>query len=69
MRKAILVMLLAVVSSSASAAWVKVSISEAGTGYVDPATIRKTGDKVTMSEMTDYKIVPDTTFPYKSVKR
>ena len=69
MRKATLAVLLAVVCGSATAAWVKVSVSEAGTGYVDPATIRRTGDKVTMSELTDYKIVPDTNFPYRSVKR
>jgi hypothetical protein len=69
MRKIALMMLLAVVCGSATAAWVKVSVSDAGTGYVDPATIRRTGDKITMTELTDYKIVPDATLPYKSVKR
>jgi len=69
MRSAISAMLLAVVSAGASAAWVKVSVSDAGSTYVDTATIRRAGDIVTMSEMTDYKIVADPTFAYKSVRR
>jgi len=69
-RKTILVLLLAVVSSSASAEWVRVSVSDAGNTYVDPATILRAGDKATMSEMTDYKqIIADSEFPYRSVKR
>ena len=62
-------MLPALVSASASAAWVMVSVSAAGSTYVDTATIRRVGDIVTMSEMTDYKIVADSTYAYKSVRR
>ena len=69
MRKVILVMLLTFVSASASAAWVKVSVSDAGDTYVEPATIRRAGDKVTMSELMDYKIVVDPNLSYKSAKR
>jgi hypothetical protein len=61
--------LLAVVSSSAAAEWVKVSVSAAGNTYVDTATILKAGDKVKMWKLMDYKIVADPNSPYKSVKR
>ena len=61
--------LLAIVSASASAAWVKVSVSGAGNTYVDTATIRRAGDIVTMSEMTDYKIEANPTFADQSVRR
>lgn len=74
MRKAILMMLLAVVSSSAMAEWVVVTRSENGanTVYVDPATIRKAGNKVKMWELFDYKTmqaqVSNRGLPYMSSK-
>jgi len=52
MRKAIL-LILAVVSSSALAEWAQVSTGKAETHYADPATILKVGNKVKMSDMTD----------------
>src|SRR5665647_2349544 len=58
MHKAILMMLLAVVSSSATAEWVGVSGDEAGTFtvYVNPATIRRAdNNKVKMWDLYDYK--------------
>ena len=57
MRKAILMMLLAVVSSSAMAEWVEVSGDEGGTFsvYANPATIRWTDHKVKMWDLYDYK--------------
>jgi len=48
MPKAILIILLTVVSSSAMAEWVKVSEDKLVTAYADPTTIRKLGDKVKM---------------------
>jgi hypothetical protein len=60
---------LPVVSGSASAAWVKVSVSDAGGTYVDTATIRRAGDFVKMSGMTYYKIVADPPLAYKPVQR
>src|SRR5579862_2795894 len=69
MQKAILILSLAPICSYASAAWVRVSVSEAGNTYVDTATILRAGEIVTMSEMTDYKIVADPNFAYKSVRR
>jgi hypothetical protein len=69
MHRAFLAILLAVVSSTSSADWIMTSESEAGTTYVDPATLRKAGVKATMWELTDYKIVPDRVNPYQSVKR
>jgi hypothetical protein len=69
MRNVVMAMLLAVASGNATAEWMRVSESAAGTGYADPRTIRKTGDSVTMWEMTNYKIVPDKDNPYQSVKR
>ena len=57
MHKAILMILLAVVSSSAMAEWVEVAESEAGTfiAYTDPATIQKTDNIVHMLVLIDYK--------------
>lgn len=55
MRKAVLAMMLAVVSSGATAAWLDVGDTEAVTAYVDPATIRKAGNVVTMWDLLDYK--------------
>jgi hypothetical protein len=48
MRKPILMMLLAVVSSSAAAEWVELGSNEISTAYSDPATIRRNGDMVKM---------------------
>jgi len=59
MRKTIFMMLLAVVSSSATAEWVEVSKSETVTVYADPATIRKAGDMVKMWTLSDYKTPDD----------
>lgn len=55
MRKAILMMLLAVVSSSAMARWVKVAGNETNTTYADSATIRKAGNMAKMWSVFDYK--------------
>jgi len=57
MRKIILMMLLAAASGSVAAEWVKVSGNddEIATVYVDPATVRKTGHRVTMWSLFDYK--------------
>ena len=69
MRNAVVLVLLLSISTGANAAWTKASESTAGTGYVDPATIFRSADKVTMWELTDYRVVPDQNNPYKSVKR
>jgi len=53
MRKAILMMLLAVVSGSAVAEWVVVGRTETRTVYIDPATIRKAGNRVKMWSLDD----------------
>ncbi len=57
MKKLLLTLLLAVVSSSAMAEWVEVAESEAGTfiAYTDPATIQKTDNIVHMLVLIDYK--------------
>ena len=47
--------MLAVVSSSAMAEWVKVSEDKLVTVYADPTTIRKLGNKVKMWVLVDYK--------------
>ena len=54
MHKVILMMLLAVVSSSAMAKWVKVSEDKLVAAYADPTTIRKSGNKVKMWVLWDY---------------
>lgn len=57
MHKAMLIMLLTVVSSSAAAEWVEVGTDDTGTItiYADPATIRRSGDKVRMWHLYDYQ--------------
>ncbi len=60
MRKLIVLMLLAMVSSGAAAAWVKIgSVSSSGgyDVYVDRTTIRRSGNMVKMRHMFDYKTV------------
>ena len=57
MYKTILMLLLAVVSNSAVAKWVEVDTSRRVglTTYADPNTIRKSGNKVEMWVLYDYK--------------
>jgi hypothetical protein len=57
MLKAIFMMLLAVVSSSATAKWVEVDNYDKVTNYVDFATIHRTGDVAKMWILLDYKTV------------
>jgi len=59
MHKAILMMLLAVVSSSAMAKWTAVNEDKESIQYVDLATIRKSGNKVKMWGLRDYKSVQE----------
>ena len=60
MRKAILMMLLAVVSNSAVAGWVVIGDGESVTIYANPSTIRTGGNKVKMWYLSDYKIAKTT---------
>jgi hypothetical protein len=55
MRKAVLTMLLAVVSSGAAAEWVVAGNTETTTIYADPATISKAGDTVKLWVLFDLK--------------
>lgn len=55
MCKTILMMLLAVASSSAMAKLVEIGSDESITIYADLATIRRVGDKVVMWEVGDFK--------------
>jgi hypothetical protein len=55
MRKIILMMLLAVVSSNAMAEWVAVGEDKIQTVYANPATIRKDENKVKFWGMFDFK--------------
>jgi len=69
MHKAILIMLLAVVSSSAMAEWVKVDEDKLVTAYADPTTIRKSGNKVKMWALWDYSTAQEgKSKPYMSVR-
>jgi len=71
MHKAILMLLLAVVSSSAMAGWVEVDTSRRVglTTYADPNTIRKSGNKVEMWVLYDYKTEQtNARKPYMSIK-
>jgi len=55
MKKLPIILLLAVLSTSAMAEWVPINDNDISTYYVDPATIRKAGNKVRMWSMDDYK--------------
>jgi hypothetical protein len=70
MRKALLILLLAVVSNSAVAEWVQVGGNETAITYADPATIRKAGNVVTMWRLLDYTKARgiEGIKPYASVK-
>lgn len=61
MRKAILVVLLAVVSSSVMAEWVGIDVNHDGSYgvFADPATIIRAGSKVKMWTLNDYKTVSE----------
>ncbi len=69
MRNAMVACALAATSGAAAADWVMANASAAANVYVDPATVLRTGDRSTMMELSDYKLVPDAAHPYKSVKR
>lgn len=56
-RTAILMMLLAVVSNSAAADWLRLGSNGEGISYADPATIRKAGDRVKMWDLADFKAI------------
>ena len=60
MKKLLLTLMLSVVSSSAMAEWVAIGTSADGTFYVDPATIRKSGNKVKMWRLIDFNSVQET---------
>ena len=69
MRKAILMVLLAGVSSSAAAEWVAVGGGETSTAYAEPATIRRAGNTVKMWSLLDFeKARVSATHVYMSVK-
>ena len=57
MRKTMLAMLLAAVSSGAAAAWVAVSDTHRFITFADPATISKAGNMVTMWDLLDYRMI------------
>jgi hypothetical protein len=72
MRKTILMLLLAIVSSSAMAEWVKVGGSTDGTltVYAIPSSIRKVGSKAKIWTLGDYKVAKDSGMgnQYRSTK-
>ena len=60
MKNLVLILILAVVSSSAMAEWIPVVTNDTGTiTYVDPATARKASNKVKIWELVDYKTVQE----------
>lgn len=59
LRKAVLMILLAVVSSSAMAEWGLISGDADGNVFTDSATIRRVDNKVKMWRLVDYKIAQD----------
>jgi hypothetical protein len=69
-RKTIYVLLLAAVSSSAMAEWVKVGSNETDTLYADPSTIRWADNTAKMWALNDFKVTqrPHEREPFKSEK-
>jgi len=59
MHKAILMILLAVVSSSAIAEWIEIGATDNSTLYFDSNTIRKSGNKVKMWSLSDFNSVEE----------
>ncbi len=66
MKKLLLTLMLAVMSSSAMAEWVEIGETDketteayATTFYADPNTIRKIGNRVKMWSLSDYKITSE----------
>lgn len=55
MRKAILMMLMALVSSNALAEWVQVGNVETSAVYANPASIRRAGNRAKMWTLLDFK--------------
>ncbi len=71
MKKLLLTLMLAVISSSAMAEWVKVGTSDDKTTtiYADPSTIRKSGNRVKMWALWDYSTAQEGgSKPYMSVR-
>jgi hypothetical protein len=54
-RNAIFMLMLAVVSNSAMAAWSKVTVNEEATIYADLSTISKSGNMIKMWDVSDFK--------------
>lgn len=54
--KTVLMVLLAVASSSAMAEWVEIGSDETITIYADPATLHRQGSKAKMWDLGDFKI-------------
>ena len=69
MFKALCLIALALASGGAAAAWVMLSETEAAIVYFDSDTVLRNGDRATLSELTDYKIVPNVNRSTKSARR
>jgi len=69
MKKLLLTLILAAVSSSAKAEWVEIGTTNKSTVYADPTTIRKLGNKVKMWALWDYLTAPEgDSKPHMSVR-
>ncbi|MDH4285466.1 MAG: hypothetical protein OEV35_09130, partial [Gallionellaceae bacterium] len=69
MRRKILVLLLAMASNGALAAWKQVGSNENTALYIDPSTIQRVGNLAKMWHLTDYrKPTRDISEPYLSAK-
>lgn len=66
MKKLLLTLMLAVVSSHAMAEWVEVGTTDGYLVYADPTSIHKVGDIVKMWSMLDYKIAIEFTLSLRS---
>jgi hypothetical protein len=60
MKRQAIALLLAVLSGAAMADWQQVSDDSEAVAYYDPATLVRTGDLVTVSELNDFKRVATT---------
>jgi hypothetical protein len=69
MRNIILILLLATVSLGAAAQWREVGSGANSTSYVDPDTIRRSGDRTAMAVLIDFQKPPfdGNNLPYLSL--
>lgn len=69
MRNTLCLIVLALAGGNAAADWVVVSETPAATVYVESGSVQRSGDRATLSELTNYRSVQEAGRSYQSVRR